>query len=42
LSGGVADLANLSVVHPGDPGPNLGTDRKYFLSLFVSHLNSNH
>ncbi len=38
---GMAELANESVVHPRDPGSNLGTDRKYFLNLFVSHLNSN-
>ncbi len=31
LSSGVAELANVSVVHPRDPGSNLRTDRKYFL-----------
>ncbi len=40
-SGGVAELANVSVIHPRDPDSNLGTDRKYFLIMFVSHLNSN-
>jgi hypothetical protein len=34
----VAELANASVVHFRDRGSNLGTDRKYFLTLFVSHL----
>jgi hypothetical protein len=35
----MAELANVSVVHPRAPGSNLGTDRKYFLILFVSNLN---
>jgi hypothetical protein len=34
--GGMAELAKVSVVHPRDPGSNLGSDRKYFLILFVS------
>jgi hypothetical protein len=37
----MAKLADASVVHPKDPGTNFGTDRKYFIILFVSHLNSN-
>jgi hypothetical protein len=37
----VAEVSNASVVLPRDPGSNLGTDRKYFLVLLVSHLNSN-
>jgi hypothetical protein len=36
----VAGLANAYVVHRGDPGSNLSIDSKYFLVLFVSHLNS--
>jgi hypothetical protein len=40
-NGGIAELAKPSIVHPGDPGSNLSLDRKYFLSLFVLHLNSN-
>ncbi len=39
-SGDVVELANESVVHPRDLGSNLGIDRKYFLILFVLHLNS--
>jgi hypothetical protein len=39
--GRAAELANASVVHPRDPGSNLGTDTKYFLILFLLHLNSN-
>jgi hypothetical protein len=39
--GGMAKLANASVIHPRDPGSNLSRDIKYFLILFVSHLNSN-
>ena len=38
---GIAESANASFVHPRDPGSNLGTDRKYFLILFVCHLNQN-
>jgi hypothetical protein len=30
-----------SVIHPKDQSSNLGTDRKYYLFLFVSHLNPN-
>jgi hypothetical protein len=41
LSGSMAELANVSVVHPKDPCSNLCTDRKYFLILFVLHLNLN-
>jgi hypothetical protein len=37
----VAELANASVVHPSDLGSNLNKDWKYFLILFVLHLNSN-
>jgi hypothetical protein len=40
-SSGVAELANASVVHPRDLGSNLSKDRKYFLNLLVSYLNSN-
>jgi hypothetical protein len=40
-SDGMAELANMYVVHFRDPDSNLGTDRKYFLILFVLHLNSN-
>jgi hypothetical protein len=40
-SGSVAELANVSVIHPTYSGSNLGTDRKYFLILFTSHLNPN-
>jgi hypothetical protein len=40
-SGSVAELVKASVNHPRDPGSNLGSDRKYFLILFVSHLNPN-
>jgi hypothetical protein len=39
--GGMAELADVSVVHVRDLGSSLGTDSKYFLVLFVSHLNSN-
>jgi hypothetical protein len=41
MSNGMADLANVYVVHPRDQGSYLSTDRKYFLILLVSHLNSN-
>ncbi len=37
----MAELANASVVHLRDQGSNLSTDGKYFLILFVSHLNPN-
>jgi hypothetical protein len=37
-SGGVAEA---SVVHPRDRGSNISSDRKYFLILFMSHLNPN-
>jgi hypothetical protein len=37
----MAELANASVVYSGDPGSNLGMDRKYFLILFVLYVNSN-
>jgi hypothetical protein len=37
----MAELANASVVRPRDPGSNLGVDRKYFLQILLSHLNSN-
>jgi hypothetical protein len=40
-SSGVAELAKASIVHPSDTILNLGKDRKYFLFLFVSHLNKN-
>jgi hypothetical protein len=36
-----AKLDNVSVIHPRGLGSNLSTERKYFLILFVSHLNSN-
>jgi hypothetical protein len=36
---GMADLAKAFIVHPRDPGSNLGSDKKYI--LFVSHLNPN-
>jgi hypothetical protein len=38
---GVAELAKASSDHTRDPGSNLSSDRKYFLILFVSHLNPN-
>jgi hypothetical protein len=41
LSGGMADSAKASGIHPRDQGSNLGIDRKYILILFVSHFNSN-
>jgi hypothetical protein len=31
----LAELFKASVIHPRDVGSNLGTDRKYFLILFV-------
>jgi hypothetical protein len=40
-SHGIAELADASVIHPRDSGLNLDIGRKYFLILFVSHLNSN-
>jgi hypothetical protein len=40
-TGGIGELANASVVHPTELSSNLGIDRKYFLILFVWHLNSN-
>ncbi len=39
--GGMTELTNLYVVHSRDPDSNLGTDKKYFFLLFVSHLNAN-
>ena len=41
LSYGAAELANVLVIHARDLGSNLDTDRKYFLILLVSHLDSN-
>jgi hypothetical protein len=41
VGGGMAELANTSVVHLADAGSNLGINRKYFLILFLSHSNSN-
>jgi hypothetical protein len=41
MSGGVAELANASIIHPRVPGSNLSTDRKYFHILFASLLNPN-
>jgi hypothetical protein len=40
LSGGAAELANVSIVHPRDPSSNIGTDRKYCHFMFVPHLKS--
>jgi hypothetical protein len=40
-SGGVAELAKESVINPKGLDSNLSSDRKYFLILFVSHLNPN-
>jgi hypothetical protein len=40
-SGSKAKLAKASIVHPRDPGSNLSSDRKYFIILFVPHLNPN-
>jgi hypothetical protein len=40
-SGGLAELAKVSVIHQRDWGSNLGSDRKYCFILFVSNLNSN-
>jgi hypothetical protein len=37
----VAELAYTPVPRPRDPGSYLGTDRKYFLILFLSNLNLN-
>jgi hypothetical protein len=37
----MAELANVSIVHPRDPVLDLGADRKYFLTLFVLFFNSN-
>jgi hypothetical protein len=37
----MAELANVSGIHPRDLCSNLGIDRKYYQILFVSHLNSN-
>jgi hypothetical protein len=37
----VTELAKAFVVHPRDLGSKLSSDRKYFLILFVSNLNSN-
>ena len=39
VSGGVAELADASVIHPRDLGSNLNADKK-FLTLFASILNS--
>jgi hypothetical protein len=39
--GGMAELGNVPVVHHRYRGSNLGIDWKYFLILYVSHLNSN-
>jgi hypothetical protein len=38
-NGGVGEMAKASVIQPRDPGSNIGSDRKYFLILFVSHKN---
>jgi hypothetical protein len=40
-SDGMAESAKVSVGRPLDPVSDLGSERKYFLILFVSHLNSN-
>jgi hypothetical protein len=40
-SGIMAELANALVIHSKHLGSNLGIDRKYFLILLVSHMNSN-
>jgi hypothetical protein len=37
----MSECTNASVVHPRDRGSNLDSDRKDFLILLVSHLNSN-
>jgi hypothetical protein len=37
----MAELVNASLIHPRDPGSNLGIDRKYVLILFVLHFISN-
>jgi hypothetical protein len=37
----MAELANASVILSRDLGSNLGTKRKYFLILLVSHLGVN-
>jgi hypothetical protein len=39
--GGMAEFARSSVIHPRYPCSHLGSDRKYFLILLVSHLNPN-
>jgi hypothetical protein len=39
MSGGMTEVANESVVYYKDPTSNLSKDRKYFLFLFVRHLN---
>jgi hypothetical protein len=39
-NGGMAELANVALVHPRDPGSNIGKD-KISLILFVSVLKSN-
>jgi hypothetical protein len=41
LEGNNAGLAKAFVIHPRDSISNLSSDRKYFLILFVSHLNPN-
>jgi hypothetical protein len=38
-SGGIAELACASVIHPRNLGSKPGIDRKYFLILFVLHSN---
>jgi hypothetical protein len=38
---GIAELAKASVIFTRDPGSNHGSDRTYFLILFLSHLNPN-
>jgi hypothetical protein len=37
VNGGLAELANASVIDPRELGSNPGTNRKYFPILFVSH-----
>jgi hypothetical protein len=31
---GMAELANATVIHPGDVGSNLNINRKYFIILY--------
>jgi hypothetical protein len=38
---GMSELAIAPIIHTGDPGGNLGMERKLFLVLFALGLNSN-